>query len=196
LGYPSTACSVDALVKQLNLQSQFNTTSKGDQEMNVFALTFDDELRRVAGEESKSMEELVVEIAALLGCSTRQIYNYRSGKWAPKVTKLPVLCKRFGSVVLARAIIDECQDIPMHVPEEYELARLITRTVREDMEHYGGLLAAFESEGIDKTELDELKVSGERVKRNVNQLEAIAMADYERRRQIRAARSQLKSLVE
>lgn len=45
--------------------------------MNEVARTLDSEIKRVAKEEDKTLEELVAEVASLIGKSTRHVYNYR-----------------------------------------------------------------------------------------------------------------------
>jgi hypothetical protein len=44
--------------------------------------TLNAEFKRLANDEGKSMDELVEEVAGLIGKSTRQVYNFRSGKWS------------------------------------------------------------------------------------------------------------------
>lgn len=149
--------------------------------MNLVALALDDELKRVAGEENLTMDEIVKQVAGLIKCSTRQIHNFRTGKWALSTAAIPVLCQRFKSQMLLSALKEDCSSTPVEVPDAYDLARLVTQTVREDMEHYSGFLAAFESDGIDSGELKQLIASGARVVQNVRQFEAIAMADHARR---------------
>jgi hypothetical protein len=148
--------------------------------MNI-ALTFDDECKRVAKDEKISMEDLMVEIARMFDCSTRMIYNYRSGKWLLPGEWIPALCKRFRSLALLHALAGECSSTPIEIPETYELTRMITGSVQADMQHYGRLLEAFDSDGIDRRELEELETSGERVIENIRMLQEIARKDYEHR---------------
>jgi hypothetical protein len=148
--------------------------------MNL-ALMLDDEFKRVAKAEQISMEDLVTDVARLVGCSTRQIYNYRSGKWELPGSMIPTLCKRFASLSLLHELAGECASTEIEVPESYELTRMISGSVQTDMIHYGRLLDAFDSDGIDRRELDELEASGARVVENIRMLEEIARQDYERR---------------
>lgn len=148
----------------------------------------DDEFRRVAKAEEMSMEDLMSELSGLTGYSARQLYNFRSGKWKVPADVLPVLCRRLGSRALLDALIDECSETRVDVPDGYDLTRLISRTVREDLKHYEHVFDAFESSGIDQRELDELRRSGERVIQNVRQIEAIAEADFQRRQAAQTSR--------
>lgn len=148
--------------------------------MNL-ALVLDDEFQRVAKAENLSMEDLVAEVALLVGCSTRQLYNYRSGKWALPGEMIPALCKRFGSLALLHSLAGGCAETTIEIPEQFELSRLVAHTVRDDMRYYGRFLDAFEDGVIEKGELEELLIAGERIIQNVRQFEGIATADYERR---------------
>lgn len=148
----------------------------------------DEEFKKVAKAEQKSMEELVREVAALVGYSARQVYNFRSGKWLLPAQLIPVLCKRFRSRALLDALIDECGDAQVEVPDSYELTCLVSQTVRDDLRHYERFLAAFEDDEISEREMAELRESGERVITNVKKFEAIAQSDLDRRLRLQAAR--------
>lgn len=152
--------------------------------MNL-ALTLDAEFRRVAKQEQIPMEELVSEVSRLTDCSTRQLYNYRSSKWDLPARLIPILCKRFQSQALLYALIQECDEQPVEeLPEQFDLVRMVTQAVRADMSHYEHFLNAFDSNGIDANELTALRESGERIIVNLRHLEAIATADYERRKSL------------
>jgi hypothetical protein len=155
-------------------------TSKGVLKMNL-SLTLDSEFKRVAKAEQVSMDDLVNECARLVECSTRQIYNYRSGKWSLPAEMIPTLCKRFGSLALMHTLAEACRETPIEIPEKFELTRMVAQTVRDDMRLYERFLDAFEDGVIEKNELDDLRARGERVIQNVRQFEGIAAADYERR---------------
>lgn len=150
--------------------------------MNRLARVLDGEFRRVAQQEGIEMAELIADVAREIGCSTRQLYNYRSGKWPLPATAIPTLCRRFASYALLDALRDECHlEDEIAVPDSYDLTRLVAQTVRDDMRYYERFLNAFESDGIDFNELEELRASGERIIQNVRQFEAIAAADCHRR---------------
>lgn len=154
------------------------------------ALTLDDEFKRVAKDEKIPMEELVAECARLIGCTPRQLYNYRSGKWPLPGDAIPALCKRFGSLALLHALADGCRATPIEIPEQFELSRLVAQTIRDDMKHYDRVLGIFEDGVVERNELEDLRASGARVIQNVRQFEAIADADYERRARLRGSQSQ------
>ncbi len=148
---------------------------------------FDSEFKRVALEEGKTMEDLIDEVAALVGYSVRQVYNFRSGKWLLPAQIIPTLCKRFRSRALLDALIDECCETDITVPESFELTCLVSKTVRDDLHHYEKFLAAFEDGVISEREMAELRASGERVIGNVKKFEAIAQADLDRRMRFQKA---------
>jgi hypothetical protein len=148
----------------------------------------DAEFKRVAKAEGKSMEALVEEVAALVGYRPRQIYNFRSGKWDIPSSLIPRLCNRFHSRALLDALIDECGETRVEVPDNYELTCIVSQTVRDDLRHYEKFLAAFEDSEINERELAELRESGARVISNVKKFEAIAEADCDRQQRAQAAR--------
>lgn len=154
--------------------------------MNL-ALTLDDEIKRVAKAEGITREELVDEVSRLAGCGIRQIYNYRSDKWALPAKLIPVLCKRFRSQALLYALVQECEGLQVEVPDNYDLVRLVAQAIRTDMQHYDQYLQAFDSNGIDANELATLRATSERIIVNLRHLDAIAGADYERRHQLKSA---------
>lgn len=148
-------------------------------------LTLNDELKRVAKEEDIPMVDLVIEVAHLTGCSVRQVYHYRSGKWGMPAPLIPILCRRFKSLALLHALADSCRETTIQVPEDYELTRLVSQTVRDVLKHFEHYLDAFDSNGIDTRELEQLIESGERVIQHVHQFKEIAIADHERLSKVR-----------
>lgn len=151
------------------------------------ALTLDAEFKRVAREEQKSMDDLVTEVAALTGKCARQLYNFRSGKWDLPSSLIPLLCRRFRSRALLDALIDECRGTEVEVPDLFDLTRLISRTVGDDMRHFESYIRAFEDGIVSEQELRELRESGERLISDVRKFEAIAVEDFERRRRLQSA---------
>ena len=154
--------------------------------MQRVAHTLDSEFKRVAKLESKPMEELVSEIAKLTKKSKRQIYNFRSGKWPIPDCLYPILCKRFGSRALATALLEECGETLVEIPEKFDLTKLVSQTVREDLKYYEEFLDDFESDGIDPCELARLRELAERVIANAYRFVEIASTDCERRQLQRA----------
>src|SRR5947209_19817010 len=100
------------------------------------AHALDEEFKRVAKAEGKSMEDLMRAVAALVGVCVREVYNWRSGKWKFSYHHFPVLCKRFRSRAVLDALIEECGETPVDVPDPYDLTRLVSQTVREDLRYF------------------------------------------------------------
>lgn len=143
--------------------------------------TINSEFRRVQQDEGVSMEDLVADVARLTGKKERQIYNYRSGKWSLPADLLPVLCRRFGSLALIDALRDECRDTQVAVPAGFELTRLVSGTLRQDLSLYEKFISAFESDGIQPRELRELRELAERLIAGIYRLVEVAGADCESR---------------
>jgi hypothetical protein len=146
-----------------------------------FPQALDSEFKRVARTEEIPMEELVAEVARLTNKSTREIYNWRSGRWSLKVELIPALCVRFGSRALVEALDRDCGHVAVEVPESFDLSRAVSTTVREDLGYYEEFLKAFESDGVDPSELVRLRELMERVVGNAHHFLEIAAADCERR---------------
>lgn len=146
-----------------------------------FARTLDSEFRRIAEQEEKTMEEMVTEVSRLLNRSIRQIYNYRSGKWSLEARHVPTLCRRFNSLALVNALVAECNDVKVVIPDGFDLTRMTSRTVRQNLEYYERFLDAFESDGIQPHELAGLRELMERVVYDAYQFLEIAAADCDRR---------------
>lgn len=149
--------------------------------MQQLSHTLDDEFKRIAKEEGLTLEDLVTEVASLTKKKARQIYNFRSGKSSLPSDLLPILCKRFGSLALIRTLEECCEETKVEIPDGFELGKLVSQTVRDDLRHYERFMDAFEDGVIERTELDELNRSGERVVQNVRMFLEIATADYQRR---------------
>lgn len=155
--------------------------------MNL-ARALDEEFIRVAKAEDISLNDLVEQVASITKISSRQLYHYRSGKQILPSSLIPALCKRFRSRALLHALEAECCETEEEVPESFELARLVTQTVRDTMAHYEKYLAAFDDGVITRQELTELMESGERVNQHISQFKSIATADYERRQRFQRTR--------
>lgn len=148
----------------------------------------DEEFKRVAREEEKTMEELVSEVAALTNYTPRQLYNFRSGKWPLPAELIPFFCMRFKSRAVLNALIAICEKIPVKVPESLDIARLSSQVVREDLRHYETLLDAFEDGVITRAELDALEESGDKVIQNICITREIVRTNYERKQASRERR--------
>lgn len=143
------------------------------------------EILRIAKSENKTEEAqikaLMEELAQLCGVSVRTLYHWRSGRHPLPGQQLPTLCRRFGSRALLEELSRGIEQPSIDIPDEYDLARLASQAVREDLAVYEQFLAAFESNGIQPGELTDLRDLGARIHRNVHQLLQIAEADCTRR---------------
>lgn len=146
-----------------------------------FSRTLNAEFWRVAEQENKSMEDLVVEIAQLINRSRRQVYNYRSGKWSLEERFIPLLCRRFKSLALANAVVAACSDVEIEIPDGFDLTKMVSKTVRGNLHCYEQYLDAFESDGIEPRELQTLRELMEEVVRGAHHFLEIAARDCERR---------------
>src|SRR5262249_9661699 len=138
------------------------------------AKLLDREFVRVAKEEDLSLSDLVGQVAQETAYSSRQIYNFREGRTELPASLVPYFCSRFKSRALIDLLSDDCEPLSVEVPELFDLARLTSGAVRETLKHYERYLDAFESNGIDARELEELEESGERVIQTVRGFHAIA----------------------
>lgn len=152
--------------------------------MNLTPL-FNLEILRIAKAEQKTeeaqMKALMEELASLCGVSVRMIYHWRSGRNKLPSDHVPTLCKRFGSLVLMDEMNRACAETVIETPDNFDLALLASRSVREDLACYERILVDFESDGIQPGEMIELRELGARVHRNVHHLLEIAEADCARR---------------
>lgn len=142
------------------------------------------ELKRIAATENKAMDELCEEVAPLVGLKkSRQLYNWRSGKWPIPSNVIPALCRRFKSRALLNALADECADVVIDVPDGYDLTREVCGTVRRNLGAYEQFLKAFEDGSIEPHELQELRELMEGVVSDAHRFLEIAATDCERRSQ-------------
>jgi len=152
--------------------------------MNLAPL-FNLEILRIAKLENKTEEAqikaLMEELAQLCGVSVRSLYHWRSGRHPLPGELVPILCQRFSSRALLDELNREAEQTPIEVPDQYDLARLASQAVREDLAVYERFLSDFESDGIQPGELTDLRELGARIHRNVHQLLQIAEADCTRR---------------
>ncbi len=152
------------------------------------ARILDDEFIRVAKLENISLEELVTDVSICTRTSARQLYNYRCGKCDIPASLIPVLSRRFKSQAFIHALIDDCADVAVEVPEDFDLIRMLSQSARQHLTHHERYMSAFE-DGVDPCELSELKKTGERVIQSIREFEAIAEADCERRLRVQERRA-------
>ncbi len=155
------------------------------------------EVLRAAKAENKtdedSMTEFMDELAALCEVGTRQVYRWRSGSAPLPAEHVATLCTRFGS----NALLDEMTRTAtaIEVPDEFDLARVATRSVREDMTFIEEILTDFESDGIQPGERDRLRQLAARAHANIHHLMEIAEADCARRQTAPPRKGSAKSEV-
>src|SRR5205085_4673313 len=123
---------------------QLPAPSPDNEYRQELARTLDVECLRVARVEQLPMERLMNDLAQVTGRKARELYNWRSCKWPIPSDVLPILCKRLGSFRLLEVVREQCRAERVPLPDPLDLVSLVAQTVREDMEHYGFLIAAFE----------------------------------------------------
>lgn len=143
------------------------------------AHTLNEEFRRVAKEEDITLEQLTEEIASATNYTTRQLYNFRSGKWPIPSELIPYFVMRFKSRAVLNALIGLCDSVPVEVPEQYNLAKLSSDAVRSTLVYYEQNLSAFDDGKISRNELNELRESGERARTMIAMFESITFTAYE-----------------
>jgi transcriptional regulator with XRE-family HTH domain len=131
------------------------------------SLALDEEFRRVAQEEDVPMGDLVAEVAKMLGCSERMIYNYRSGKWSIPSSFLSPLCKRFRSPLLFEVLAEPIKrEGSVFTEADLDIASIRERSkdlVLTSVEHFHLIESVLKSGNLSKADLQEIEESGERI---------------------------------
>jgi hypothetical protein len=143
------------------------------------AQTLTEEFKRVAGAEDIKLEDLTQEVASATNYTTRQIYNFRTGKWPLPSELIPYFCMRFKSRTLLNSLIAICDRAPVDVPETYDIAKLSLDAVRSTLKHYDNFLQAFDDRKITKQEFEALNESADKVVTMVTTFQSIARQAYE-----------------
>lgn len=149
--------------------------------MKSLALALDNELRRVAAEEDVTLDEMVNEIAALIGKTARMLYNYRSGKWDLPSSLIPVLCARFKSHTLLNALAGELKETIIEVPQGIEFSQLAIQILRQICDHHHALIEAYKTEATDLNTLSRLEEQTEQIIQRERHLFTLLEAEYEQR---------------
>jgi hypothetical protein len=131
--------------------------------------------------DEKLMNALMTELGQLCGVSRRMVYHWRSGHHPLPGEHVPVLCERFSSRVLLDALTAAAGETAVEVPDNFDLAILASRSVREDMAFIEQILLDFESDGIQPGEMATLRELEARAHQNLHQLMGIAAEDCARR---------------
>ena len=154
--------------------------------MNALARALDEEFKRVALKEDLPMQDLVEDVARMCGCSTRQLYNYRAGKWPMPAAMLPALCERFNSTVLLKALSSEVVIDTDQLPNQIEAAEMISDLITEALSHHKKLVKALSPQAeIDLRELRTLEEQTERIIHRFRLLHSYAEARYEQQSALR-----------
>lgn len=153
------------------------------------ARALDDEFKRVARAEDVSMDALVSEIASLAGCTARQLYNYRSGKWPIPSSLIPTLCQRFKSRllldVLSIAIPREINST-IDIEDAWPLSKQLLHRALDHAETAQRILSGADFTRSDLIEFSQLSDS---ITRDVRRLYSFAETAYERAQERRAQKS-------
>jgi hypothetical protein len=158
--------------------------------MNQLARALDSEIKRVAKDEDKTMEEIVSEVAELIGKHPRHVYNYRSGKWPLPSDKIAILCKRFGSYSLANAIKEEASNEEIPIPDQYDIGELAVEGLRRVCDYHSQLMDAFKQPGgIDKATLNILDQQLSDIVQRERLLYSIAEVEHDRAQNARRHRA-------
>jgi len=146
----------------------------------TFARVLDSEFKRIAEQEDKTMEDLTDEITHLVNRRPREFYNWRSGKWPVPSNLIPVLCRRFGSTALVSALVAECSDVIVVVPEGADVPRMVARTMKKDMTLFENFLDAHDSDGFQPHELSTLREMAQQTISDIVRLVEVAGAECDR----------------
>ena len=143
------------------------------------SLTFESEIKRVAGERDEAIERTVSKLAELSNVGERQIYNYRNGKTDIPSGLIPVFCRHFGSNALAMSVLAQCE--PCADMDAFDLVQLANESCRATLTAHNRFLEAFSDGKIDGFEHNELKKATAGAVASFHRLDGIAEADYKRR---------------
>ncbi len=148
--------------------------------MSQLALTFEAEIKRIAGEAGVQIADVMRELSNVSGVSENHLYNYRSGRTDIPGSTIKVFCSIFRSNALASVLmIDE---IEFEDDDAYDLARMCNRHVRSMLESGEEFLDAFEDGHIDGHEEIKLARTTARIRRDSFRLLEVAQS-FRRRRQ-------------
>lgn len=145
---------------------------------SILSLVLDSEIKRIANEKGLSVGEVITKLASNTGVCERQIYNYRSGKTDVQASHIPIFCKQFGSNAIALALLNECEETNVEVPDAFDIVSLASKTARHTLKHHELYLKAFDDGEIDGFELSELNQSTASSIRDMKLLQEIAVTSH------------------
>lgn len=158
--------------------------------MKPLSFALDEEFKRVAKDEDKPMGDLVAEIAELLGCTERMLYNWRSGKWSLPSDYVPILCKRFGSPLLFNVLAAAMKDEGSLSLNEADLNKSTIRELSKDLVlaalgHHQLIEEALKNDDFSKPDLTQIEESNERVALRFRYVLSLMEAIYEQQSALR-----------
>lgn len=148
--------------------------------MKGLSALLDAEFQRVQKEEGVPMGDLVEEVADLVGCTPRQLYNYRAGKWSLPSDLIPPLCRRFKSRTLLDALEGELADTVFEMPFKGDIVELSKDIVIESVDHHFLIEKAING-NLDRATTNEIDASTEKLIYRYRFLLSIIDAECERK---------------
>ena len=114
------------------------------------AKTLDSEVKRVSKTEGVTRRELIEELSAQTGYSTRHFYNFRDGKWPIPAPLIPVLCARFKSKALLEVLGEDVQTL---APEPVDFDKAAVEATKEVCDLNLRMMKGLREGSIDRKEL-------------------------------------------
>jgi hypothetical protein len=138
------------------------------------------EIERVAKAQQKSKAEIISDLAKAVKVDARQIYHFRQGKCEIPPEKIRAFCEVLNSAALCAAWVTTFK---IEHPErgQFDLAKLVTTAVRENLSIGDAFMAAFEDMKITGFELSDLRMRRTIAVRNLDRLIEAAEDSYVRR---------------
>jgi aminopeptidase N len=159
--------------------------------MKSLSFVLDEEFKRVAKVEDTPMGDLVAEIAELLGCTDRMLYNWRSGKWSLPSDYVPILCKRFKSTLLLDVLAEALKDQAALIHSEADLNKSTIRELSKDLVitalgHHQLIEETLKkADDLSKADVAEIEESNERVGLRFRYVLSLMEALYEQQATLR-----------
>lgn len=151
------------------------------------ARALDDEFRRVAKSEDVPMLYLVKQVARALGCSERQLYNYRSGKWPIPSSYLPALCQRFNSRLLLDVLSGSIEPSEIRTAIDFDTAWALSKQlILRSIEHADAVLDIVAGAEFTRGDLTGFSAKTDSIVRDCRRLYSFAETAYEHAQERRA----------
>jgi hypothetical protein len=148
-------------------------------------LCFEAEITRISKEREEPMAETVDKLAQLAGVTSRQIYNYKSGKSEITPDLVKTFCFQFGSTALGCAWLT---GFGIEQPEcdQFDLTLVVSRKTQNVLRLGTQMFEAFEDNKIDGFELNKLHTTAAAIVRDARHLVEYAQSVHQRQRGSRA----------